>query len=49
MTNEQLIEELRAELKNAHPAERRQIEAELAEALAERAKREAELNGEPLQ
>jgi F0F1-type ATP synthase epsilon subunit len=36
MTSEQHIEELRAELRNAPtPKERRQIEAELAAALAE--------------
>lgn len=47
MTNElaRTILELEAELRNADPAERRQIQAELELAMAERAVIEAELYG----
>lgn len=45
MTIEQHIEELRAELRNADPAERRQIEGELELARAELAVRLAEQAG----
>lgn len=48
---EQQIEELRLELRNADPAERRQIEAELELALAEReifvAEQEGRISAEP--
>ncbi|MBY5592140.1 hypothetical protein ACCT14_31455 [Rhizobium brockwellii] len=53
MTNEldRTIVELQAELRNAHPDERRQIEAELDLALAERevlaAEQEGRLSAEP--
>ncbi|MBY5706786.1 hypothetical protein HFO38_29390 [Rhizobium leguminosarum] len=53
MTNELdlNIDELKAELRNAHPDERRQIEAELDLALAERevfmAEQEGRVSGEP--
>ena len=45
MTIEQHIEELRAELRNADPTERRQIEAEIELALAEREVMRAEQEG----
>jgi hypothetical protein len=47
MTNEldRTILELQAELRNAHPDERRQIEAELELALAEREAVLAEIEG----
>ncbi|MBY5551748.1 hypothetical protein HFO61_34165 [Rhizobium leguminosarum] len=53
MTNELdlNIDELKAELRNAHPDERRQIEAELDLALAEHevfmAEQEGRVSGEP--
>jgi len=43
--NDELIELLRAELRNADPEERRQIEAELELALAEREVIQAEQDG----